>query len=201
MSYVTVYAERPSGLVEQYGHVNGAFGGALHIWIALLTDYGFVPATDGPARDMAIGRAMMGGTGPDSLMGKLWHDLPSIYAKNERDGWILGITFDKVLVKREHLAQLAEHLQSFQRDHSTNWNTLPGIASVLEKMSSDIEVVAAGFLHTSVAHDYWQVRAPTKRDPDRSRPYNTRRDAGHWYLTPESMREDTEPATAAGREG
>ncbi len=155
MSYVEIYSVKPNGEVVGAFEVRNAMAGALFIWEHLREKYG-------------VGSAF----NYDPLW-KLFTDDRMDLA----DKIVLGLTFDKVIIKRENLPPTVHALQKFISIHSTP--TLVGIVDALAKLAEDPECMGVCFNHTSVAASYWEK---WDEETDQGRHYDLNADPGHWFL-------------------
>lgn len=172
-SYLEVYTIRPSGHVESYRQIDNAFGGAMHIWLRLAKKYQ-VPLSLLP--------------NPVPSLTQLW---ASIVLMEEADQWILAMTFDKVIIRREHLPMLLTHLNTFLSSPGNETKTLAQLRDTMIEVLADTAVEGLCFNQTDAAQSFWVKR---RVDRDEDRPYNLVRDKGHWYLTPEYLKKRQEEA-------
>lgn len=155
MSYVEIYSVKPNGEVVGAFEVRNAMGGALMIWERLREKYD-------------VGSAF----NYDPLW-KLFTDDRMDLA----DKIVMGLTFDKVIIKRENLPPTINALRRFISSHSTP--TLVGIVDALTKLAKDPECAGVCFNHTSVAESYWEK---WDEQADEGRHYDLNADQGHWFL-------------------
>lgn len=168
MSYTEVFAVKEDGNVTKYGEARNAFGGAMHVWMYLKDKY--------QVEDVSI-----------FDFGPLWKKVEEL---QETDRWVLMSTFDKVLVSKELLPTLIEHLKTFVQYAPTS--TLKEEIDVLERAVQDEHIQAVGFNQTSVIADMWCTPVPEEVEMETgysTRAYNIHKDKGHWYLEP---RKDSE---------
>lgn len=165
MSYVEIYAVRPNGNIERYGEAHNAWGGAMHIWVALASKYK---------------------TGGDLIQGfkTLWR---SIGQMEESDQWTLASTFDQCIIQKEYLPTLIKHLNTFLCE--TAWHgTLAQEIEVLKRANEDVNVQGVCFNQTSVNTNPWYIYSDeSEEDGEDGRVYNINNDTNHWFLTPEYL--------------
>lgn len=166
MSRVEIYAVRPNGDIEKYGEAQNAFGGAMHIWMALKDKYK---------------------TGGGILEGftTLWQNIGKM---SEVDQWVLASTFDNVMITKEHLPTLIRHLNTFMVEDAWS-DTLAKEITILKQATRDKHVQAICFNQTSVNSNPWYVSSEDEEgEIVDERPYNINQDTGHWFLTPEYLK-------------
>jgi hypothetical protein len=162
MSSCEIYVVRPNGNVEHYANARNAFGGAMHIWMTLAEKY-------------KIQISFMD-------FQPLWDKTNEM---EERDRWVIASTYDRVIVMREWMPTLIEHLASFIEEYPTN--TLKMVWASLQDVILDDEGIGVCFNQTSVNADAWQG-LPVSDDEDAERvPYNIYKQSDHWFLSPEQF--------------
>ena len=102
----------------------------------------------------------------------------------EKERIVLGTTFDKVLVKREHIPTVIEAFRSFCGD-----TTLPEQADLLEKIMQDPDVIAVGWNQTSVNADNW-TEYYFDGETMEYKPYNCLTGADHEWLLEDEVAEN-----------
>ena len=151
-----MYKVHPDGQVAGAYEVRNAMAGALYIWECLREKYG-------------VGSAL----NYDPLW-KLFTDDRMDLA----DKIAMGLTFDRVIIRRENLPPTIHVLQRFVSSLDGT-PTLVGIIDALKKLAQDQECVGVCFNHTSVAESYWEKR---DEGTDGGRRYDLNIDQGHWFL-------------------
>lgn len=168
MSTMEIYRVESSGDVVLAGEASNSFGGAMHIWKTLHQAHISKRQLD----DLELGRLLMSFSGFEQL----WTSIRELPA---RDRWVLGSTFDDVVIPVEHLATYLGHLKAFAQEHPSE--TLGEAIAVLEPLVGS-EIMGVAFNHTSVNHSPWTVYDDD--EDDEGRPYNVNRDTDHFLLTP-----------------
>lgn len=164
MSRMVIYRVKADGEVRRLGEASNAWGGAMLIWTALCEANGLGPI------------------GYGANLEPLW----SMFGKGKlsrRDEIILGMTFDRVWVKRETVPELVEAMRSFYKQYGAGKvATLLAAADVLQKWFDEHpDDRGVAFNQTSVSESLWSVYI---EEEDEKRPYNIDTDTkGHWELT------------------
>jgi hypothetical protein len=181
MSYTIVHKVPQTGAIATGFDIQNAWLGAMHIWERMYWRYCHVGRHDEYAFGMVMTRDL---DRKDSLK-QVW-DLakrsePTIlhpFTVPLNDRIVLATTFDKVMVKREHLPRLIEAFHAFMTSHGGTDNMRKQVQA-FEKLSKDEECYAVCWTQTSVVADAWMVYEP---DEDDHRQYDISIDTGHWFL-------------------
>lgn len=151
MSYTTIYNVNPGVSAEPMFELRNAWGSAPLIWGTI------------QERVLHKDRYSWGlGAGIDAVC-KPWHDttLPEFVRA------VLGMTFDRVYIERQHYKRAAKDIRSFLEwatqpaGHVNHW---PTIADKLDELADDESVAAIGFQHTSVSESLWNGPYDEERD-------------------------------------
>ena len=180
MSYTELYIVPKEGSLRPFTEFQNAYGGAWFVWNAMYEAYEKRP-----------GEFMH----QDSVLKRVW-DL----WKDERTEFfekaVMGSTFDRVMVRREHWPLLAECMEMFYKKH---YDPAKGVvcsigtqARVLKELfeKAPEDIVAVCWNQTSVNGGYWYV--PNENAPDdddeeseeeNERGYDISKDKkDHWFL-------------------
>lgn len=192
MSYSTLHIVDDDGDICDDSQYANSWGFAAMIWSALVKKYAAqIPGIDPADRYL---------TSNFDNWPRLWKATDALPLEPwERD--VLVATYDRAMVRGADLVRMAESMEAFQATHAEQNRvcTLNAIAARLRDLAAGektkITAPDVCFTATSVAEDLWYVPAD---DPDEEgRPYNVKKDTGHWFvdLTPVA------PGFAARRAG
>ena len=161
MSRIEIYAIGTNGEVRDYGEAHNPHACASHIWMVLGEKY--------------LGDRFASMNRQDEL----WRLVNGPLTEDEKIA--LAFTFDRVWVRREHCAKLADVLYRFWKQHhvvpGNEWPgkaqispTLLEVSVLLHQVSSSESIRGVCFNQTSVNNNPWRI--PDESNQDESRAYN-----------------------------
>ncbi len=187
MSHTTIYTVPKSGSVIPAAEYNNAFGGAWFVWNVMYEAYEKRP-------DEYMHQ--------DAVMKRIW----ALFKADRIEFFeraVMGSTFDRVMVRREHWPRLAECMEQFYAKHyDTTKGTVCSIraqATTLKKLFDEApeEIIAVCWCQTSVNGDAWYKYGDgIGEDGEDERGYDITKDDGHWFLFDE-LTDDARTTTAA----
>jgi hypothetical protein len=166
MSYTTLHLVKEGG-IENYREFANSWGGAMFIWDSLCKRYfpGQVPYT------------LIFGGGTENLWGLAQR---KDVALNDRV--VLMTTFDRAMVRKENLLDLANRFEQFVKDHPNPSVvcSLPDQAVAMRKIAAEQDCVGVCWTQTSVSGDVWYVG--DELGESGLRPYDIAKDKGHFFV-------------------
>lgn len=171
MSYTEIYAFDKEGNAHLYGKIQNAWRGAMAVWRTMEERYLPPYQMHGIKTSRTLG-GIFGGKNPAMEIWKLADSLK--VPIDERI--VLHTTFDKCLVKKEHLHCVIDAFNRFDGDTSLQLQ-----AQILEQMEKDPDIIAVGWNQTSVIADTW---SNYRYDDviDAPMPYNCLTGQDHYWL-------------------
>lgn len=158
MSTTNLHAITKKGDFEIYARVNNSWLGGMRVWNVLNERYEFYENMFDQYK-------------------RTWGSFRKGIYQNFED-ITLGSTFDRVYVKKEDFEELCKAFKEFESFHGgTN---LVEQAEIIEKMSTDDNVVGVAWCQTSVCDDMWDYEYD--EDNDKVIPYNMHKGEKHWDL-------------------
>lgn len=172
MSRATMLLFPASGPYVEHAEYSNSWRGATLIWSAFAEQYA---GERGAVDPMTMRR------GPE--VEKFWA-LTKDPTISRAHRLVLGMTYDRVLIRRTELLVFADAIESFVSDLPLKYGAghlLPW-ARAFRELATREDVVAVGFIATSVADDVWLVR---DEDPESEecRPWDLSRDTGHKFVS------------------
>jgi hypothetical protein len=169
MSYTTIHLVQHGGLAK-HEDFNNSWGSAMYVWTSLNSKYLAEPGESHTAFLFS-----------ESKFPLLWKlAIDARLAKTERI--VHATTFDRAMVKRENLLDLADRFDEFVELHPPGKYvcSLPQQAESLRRIiGNSIDCVGVCWTQTSVASDVWQV---PDESTEESRWYDIDRDKGHFFI-------------------
>lgn len=168
MSYTTIYKVTPGVSAEPMLELQNAWGSAPLIWGTIQSK---VLHKDRHSWGLASG-------GMDQIC-QQWHNL----ALPEFVCAVLGMTFDRPYIERQHFMRAAKDIRQFLEwapqppAHVNHW---PEIADKLVAWADDESIPAIGFHHTSVSESLWEGQWNEEKDS-----YDPLEWGDFWSLYPE----------------
>lgn len=155
MSYTIIYKVPEAGPIEVAGEFQNAWLGAMHVWDSMADRY--------------VGQAF------HAYKQDTWNlcaneEVPLPYRI------ALMTTFDRVMVKRQHIPRVIEAFAAFAQKFGAG--NLIEQARCLRKLADDEACYAVCWNQTSVTAA-WMIY---ELDRDDYRPYDLSRDSGHWFM-------------------
>lgn len=172
MSFTEIYAFDKAGNASLYGETRNAWRGAMAVWKTIEDKY--LP----PYRlhGTTISRTVVGGLGKDNPAMQIWELADSLKLPID-ERIVLHTTFDRCLVKKEHLRHVIDAFNRFEGDTS-----LPLQAQILAKAEKDPDIIAIGWNQTSVMADTWSNAGGYDDEKDEPIPYNCLTGTDHYWL-------------------
>lgn len=165
MSYTAIHQTTKDGQVTTLAEIPNAMRGALAVWDIL-------------GKFKLYGRSPWWNAVVDAP--EVW-ELFSTPRLNRMERLVLGSTFDKVMVKRENLEELAREFEEFTSRYNPVGSralSLSEQAKVLSTAAKDESTFAVFWTQTSVSFDVWHVY-----DGEGDwRYYDITKDTGHFFL-------------------
>ncbi len=161
MSSLDVYGFYRDGDAFSYESAKNSWGGGWAIWEILTKKYN--------CKDGGFGESKFKDLWDQCTAGKL----------NDEDTVTCLFTFDRVWVKKENAAQLAENLTVFARAHNTPHYTLRSTSGILKDASKDDNIIGVAFNMSSVSECFWYRWSD---EADEEAPYNVLTGEDHWEL-------------------
>lgn len=198
MSCTEIYTFDKNGDAHHYGNVRNAWRGAMAVWRIMEERYlpPYIPDYVRPCwwfhegitqeemnKHLGYVPSRLSPLTPEECKEEVWA-LVNNDAVPEKERIVLGTTFDKVLVKREHIPTVIEAFRSFCGD-----TTLPEQADLLEKIMQDPDVIAVGWNQTSVNADNW-TEYYFDGETMEYKPYNCLTGADHEWLLEDEVAEN-----------
>lgn len=166
MSYTEIYKVPAAGEMECIAEIDNAWRGAMHIWCEMALHY----------LNLDYAGLFTYLCKPDSPAARILWDLYLCEDIPLAHRITFASTFDKVMVKRDHLPRLIAAFKQFAQDFPPG-NILEQ-AEALQQLIDDPTCVAVCWNHTSVNCDTWRVLEP---DGINVRCYDLNRDTGHYF--------------------
>lgn len=174
MSCTTGYLLMTDGRVLPDCEWGNAWRGAMALWNYLATTYLDPKAPIGTNKYILPSARFLF---DEKVSRALW-DLP-------KDPTVPGhlrvaelTTFDRAILRRSDFLAAADALDRAHRDIGGN-SHLDQQAAWLREHANDANVDGAAWQQTSVSQDLWTVAT---EDGDDCRPYDVKRDTGHWFI-------------------
>lgn len=191
MSRTILYKTDVNGKAEVAAEFQNATRGALFVWEALGRHYlRPLPELWNPLSN------------PQPVW-DLWKD-PRI---TETDKIVLLSTFDRVMVKREHLPVVADAFRQFDKDHARGFYTrftdfekmfldIVGRRDAESSLTEQSAVLDLLALQESCYAVFWNQTSVTDAwvksvSDDESRLYDITRDTGHWFMFADESEDQT----------
>jgi len=166
MSYTTLFKVPKSGEIEDYAEFKNAFRGAFNVWSEMAKAFLCM-------EDLPMSR--------DGGMKQVW-DLAQSENVPLNDRIVMASTFDRVMVKREHLFLVAAAMDDFANRYDPGH--LPEQAKKLRELAKDESCFAVCWRQTSVTADMWmeQTGEIDEYGDIGYRMYDVSKDNNHWFL-------------------
>lgn len=137
MSYTEIYKFKKNGDSEFIGETQNAFRGAMAIWSIIEERY--LPKQRFPR------------VNDTTEIKEVWK-LYESEEISEVDKLVLATTFDRVIVKKEHIPLVLDAMRKFEGS-----TTLKEQADIIEDTyKNDEDLIAIAWNQTSVNHGYWE---------------------------------------------
>ena len=152
MSQTTVFVVPREGAIAELASFGNAWGSAMRVWISLVDAYVADKSKGDQGRHEALGAFVENG----DLVFDLKYDRRLSRCERASLLW----TFDKAIVRRERLKEIADLFFEFDRMHpAAGVNHLPAIADlyIMAAALPPTEVLGLCVVQTSVACDVWRV--------------------------------------------
>lgn len=213
MSTVEIYAVRKSGDVELYAEVENSHRGMQVVWREMESRYlplyrpSFVPdyVDDNQLVQYLHYKPTRVSALEEDAMKEVWNliNLPNVSLLEK---WVLGSTYDKVIVERSAFDDLIHAFHSFFSDPDAS--NLPEQADIVEQMTLDEDIIGIAWSISQIGspwvvkkkikptHELWE-EADIDWDWDEDEgeeqfrfldiPYNTNKGDIHWFLNREEQ--------------
>lgn len=165
MSTTEIYVFKKDGFAEFYGEVQNSFRGAPLLWKLLEEKY--LPPIFGPSGERMYRTYSL-------EVNEVWQ-LANDPRITIEDKIALVTTFDKCLVKIEHIPEVIKAFKLFID------TSLPEQANILQAILEEEDVVAVGWNQTSVNGDTWESYHYDE-DLEENIPYNCLTEENHFWL-------------------
>jgi hypothetical protein len=164
-----------------FGEAHNAFLGCIHIWTEMCYTYGLLDRDDPATKARAM---QADDDGPFERLWGRWLRLPV------QEQWILGMTFDHVIVRAHAIPTLVEHLHAWMHagPPSRHTSTIQRMCEMLVEAHGITNVTAVAWNATSVGTALWAaVPVDPGKDDTEYRPFVLGRDQPPdgkpaWYL-------------------
>ena len=180
MSYSEIYSFDKKGFAHFYGEVHNANAGSLAVW--KLIEEKYLPSIDDPYWKIIthgdyVSRVFISLCDSKSkAINEVWNLAENDSPLTEDERIVMKTTFDKTLVKKEHLPGVIRAYENFE-----GVTNLKEQAEILKKALQDPDIIAIGFSISLT--DGWTDRGlPDPDDSDERLPYNIFTQNDHQFL-------------------
>jgi hypothetical protein len=184
MSYTEIFGFSKDGSLYSAAEIRNAWRGAMAVWNKLDTKYlpvyrpDFVPSwvpDDKIEAHLGFKPTRTSAMFDGEAMKSIW-DLFKNEAIDRNERIVLGATFDRTIVMREHFDELISAFEAFEGETS-----LKEQAAVIREMLTDEDCIAVAFNQTSINGDSWD-NFSYDEDAEEYISYNVLSQSEHWLL-------------------